>query len=61
MSDVYIRNEREQQLVQNALKLAQQIDKTAGKYDESRELPFEHFNILEGAGYFKLTVTKKWR
>ncbi|WP_255505148.1 acyl-CoA dehydrogenase family protein [Lysinibacillus sphaericus] len=60
MSDVYIRNEREQQLVQYALKLAQQIDKTAGKYDESGELPFEHFKILEGAGYFKLTVPKKY-
>ena len=60
MSDIYIRNEREQQLVQYALELAQQIDKTAGKYDESGEFPFEHFKILEDAGYFKLTVPKKY-
>ncbi|MGE7927486.1 acyl-CoA dehydrogenase family protein [Lysinibacillus xylanilyticus] len=60
MSDVFIRNEREQQLVQYALKLAQQIDKTSGKYDESGEFPFEHFKILQDAGYFKLTVPKKY-
>ncbi|WP_337989289.1 acyl-CoA dehydrogenase family protein [Lysinibacillus sp. JNUCC 51] len=60
MGDVIIRNEREQQLVQYALELAQQIDKTAGKYDESGEFPFEHYKILEDAGYFKLTVPKKY-
>ncbi|MFJ8100958.1 acyl-CoA dehydrogenase family protein [Lysinibacillus sp. NPDC096212] len=60
MSDVFIRNEREQQLVQYAFELAQQIDKTAGKYDKSGEFPFEHFKILEDAGYFKLTVPKKY-
>ncbi|MEQ6355455.1 acyl-CoA dehydrogenase family protein [Lysinibacillus sp. M3] len=60
MSDVYIRNEREQKLVQYASELAQQIDKTAGKYDESGEFPFEQFKILEDAGYFKLTVPKKY-
>jgi len=60
LSDIYIRNEREQQLVQYAIELAQQIDKTAGKYDESGEFPFEHFKILEDAGYFKLTVPKKY-
>ncbi|MGE7950106.1 acyl-CoA dehydrogenase family protein [Lysinibacillus sp. NPDC093688] len=60
MSDVYIRNDREQKLVQYACKLAQQIDKTASKYDESGEFPFEHFKILEDAGYFKLTVPKKY-
>ncbi|MGE7687935.1 acyl-CoA dehydrogenase family protein [Lysinibacillus sp. NPDC097214] len=60
MSDVYIRNDREQKLVQYACELAQQIDKTASKYDESGEFPFEHFKILEDAGYFKLTVPKKY-
>ncbi|GAB0168658.1 acyl-CoA dehydrogenase family protein [Lysinibacillus sp. CTST325] len=60
MSDVFIRNEREQQLVEYAYELAQQIGKTAGKYDESGEFPFEHFKILEEAGYFKLTVPKKY-
>lgn len=60
MSDVYIRNDREQKLVQYASELAQQIDKTAGKYDESGEFPFEQFKILEDAGYFKLTVPKKY-
>lgn len=60
MSDIYIRNNREQKLVQYASELAQQIDKTAGKYDESGEFPFEQFKILEDAGYFKLTVPKKY-
>ncbi|MBG9452717.1 acyl-CoA dehydrogenase [Lysinibacillus sphaericus] len=60
MSDVYIRNDREQKLVQYASELAQQIDKTASKYDESGEFPFEQFKILEDAGYFKLTVPKKY-
>ncbi|MFC9539272.1 acyl-CoA dehydrogenase family protein [Lysinibacillus sp. NPDC056959] len=60
MSDVYIRNDREQKLVQYASELAQQIDKTADKYDESGEFPFEQFKILEDAGYFKLTVPKKY-
>jgi alkylation response protein AidB-like acyl-CoA dehydrogenase len=60
LSDIYIRNEREQQLVQYAFELAQQIDKTAGKYDESGEFPFEHFKILEDAGYFKLTVPRRY-
>ncbi|OXS70393.1 acyl-CoA dehydrogenase [Lysinibacillus sp. KCTC 33748] len=60
MSDIYIRNDREQKLVQYASELAQQIDKTAGKYDESGEFPFEQFKILEDAGYFKLTVPKKY-
>ncbi|MEB2299909.1 acyl-CoA/acyl-ACP dehydrogenase [Lysinibacillus xylanilyticus] len=60
MSDVYIRNDREQKVVQYACELAQQIDKTASKYDESGEFPFEHFKILEDAGYFKLTVPKKY-
>lgn len=60
MSDVYIRNDREHKLVQYASELAQQIDKTASKYDESGEFPFEQFKILEDAGYFKLTVPKKY-
>lgn len=60
MSDVFIRNNREQQLVQYALDLAAQIEKTAAIYDESGEFPFEHFKILEDAGYFRLTVPKKY-
>ena len=60
MSDVFIRNEREQKLVQYAQNLAKQIEKTANQYDESGEFPFEHFQILEDAGYFRLTVPKKY-
>ncbi|QDP99489.1 acyl-CoA dehydrogenase [Lysinibacillus fusiformis] len=60
MSDVYIRNNREQQLVQYARDLATQIEKTAASYDESGEFPFEHFKILADAGYFRLTVPKKY-
>ncbi|MFJ5764843.1 acyl-CoA dehydrogenase family protein [Lysinibacillus sp. NPDC093210] len=60
MSDVFIRNERERQLVQYARKLAEQIEETAAVYDESGAFPFDHFKILEDAGYFRLTVPKKY-
>lgn len=60
MIDIFIRNEREQKLVQYAQNLAKQIEKTAIRYDESGEFPFEHFQILEEAGYFRLTVPKKY-
>ncbi|KMY30411.1 hypothetical protein ACZ11_17110 [Lysinibacillus xylanilyticus] len=58
MSNVFIRNEREQQLVQYALELAQQIDKTAGKYDESGEFSFEHFNFFQRASKHPLKEVK---
>lgn len=60
MRDVFIRNEREQQLVQYARKLAEQIEETAAIYDESGAFPFDHFKLLEEAGYFRLTVPKKY-
>lgn len=60
MMDIFIRNEREQRLVQYAQNLAQQIEKTANQYDESGKFPFEHFKILEDAGYFRLTVPQKY-
>ncbi len=60
MRDVFIRNEREQQLVQYARKLAGQIEETAAIYDESGAFPFDHFKLLEEAGYFRLTVPKKY-
>lgn len=47
MRDVFIRNEREQQLVQYARKLAEQIEETAAIYDES--------------GAFPLTILNCWR
>lgn len=58
--DIHIRNEREQQLVDYAKELAKQLEKTAAYYDETGEFPFEHFKILQDAGYFKLTVPKKY-
>lgn len=58
MIDIFIRNEREQKLVHYAQNLAKKIEKTAIRYDESGEFPFEHFQILEEAGYFRLTVPK---
>lgn len=60
MIDIFIRNEREQGLVQYAQNLAKQIENTANRYDESGEFPFEHFKILEDAGYFRLTVPLKY-
>jgi len=60
MNDIFIRNEREQRLVLYAQNLATQIERTANRYDESGEFPFEHFKILEDAGYFRLTVPQKY-
>lgn len=59
-TDIYIRNEREQKLVDYAKGLAQEIEKTAGHYDKTAEFPFEHFKLLQEAGYFKLTVPKRY-
>ncbi|MED3662739.1 acyl-CoA/acyl-ACP dehydrogenase [Ureibacillus terrenus] len=60
MTDIFIRNEREQQLVDYAKKLASEIGKTAAYYDKTGEFPFEHFKILQDAGYLKLTIPKKY-
>lgn len=59
-NDIFIRNEREEKLVGYSKKLAKEIEKTAAYYDETSEFPFEHFKILQDAGYFKLTVPKKY-
>lgn len=59
-TDIFIRNDREQRLVDYAKDLATKIEKTAAQYDEAGEFPFEHFKILQDAGYFKLTVPKKY-
>lgn len=59
-ADIHIRNEREQKLVEYAQNLAKELEKTAAYYDESGEFPFEHFKILQDAGYFKLTIPKKY-
>lgn len=60
MTDVFIRNDREAKLVEYARSLAERIEGTAGYYDEKGEFPFEHFDILKEAGYFKLTVPKQY-
>lgn len=59
-TDIFIRNNREQKLVDFAKSLAEEIEKTASHYDRTGEFPFEHFKILQDAGYFKLTVPKKY-
>ena len=58
--DIFIRNEREQQLVDFAKNIAKELEKTAPYYDQIGEFPFEHFKILQEAGYLKLTVPKKY-
>lgn len=59
-TDIFIRNNREQKLVDFAKSLAEKIEKTASHYDHTGKFPFEHFKILQDAGYFKLTVPKKY-
>lgn len=58
--DLFVRNKREAELVDYAKRLATEIDKTAAKYDELGEFPFEHFDLLERKGFFKLTVPRKY-
>lgn len=58
--DLFVRNEREAELVKYGDRLAKQIEKTAEYYDESGEFPFEHFELLKKEGYFKLTVPKEY-
>ena len=55
-----IRNERDQQLVEYAERVAEQIGETAGQYDETGEFPFEHFEILKKEGYLKLVIPKEY-
>lgn len=58
--DLFVRNEREAELVAYANRLATEIDKTAGYYDEKGQFPFESFEFLKRQGYFKLTVPKQY-
>ena len=58
--DLFVRNEREAELVKYADRLAKELEKTAGHYDETGEFPFEHFEFLKKEGYFKLTVPKEY-
>jgi len=58
--DVYIRNEHDEKLVAYAKRISREIQTTAGHYDETGDFPFEHFEILEKEGYFKLTIPKEY-
>nr|WP_295970884.1 acyl-CoA dehydrogenase family protein [uncultured Bacillus sp.] len=57
---IFIRNERDKQLVEYADRIAEAVSKTAGEYDEAGEFPFEHFELLEKEGYYKLTLPKEY-
>ncbi len=57
---IFIRNERDKQLVDYANRIAEAVSKTAGKYDEAGEFPYEHFELLEKEGYFKLALPKEY-
>lgn len=59
-SNQTIRNERDAKLVEYANHIAKQISVTAAKIDDTGEFPFEHFEILEKEGYFKLTIPKEY-
>jgi alkylation response protein AidB-like acyl-CoA dehydrogenase len=55
-----IRNERDAELVAYANGLSDIISRTAAKYDETGEFPFEHFDLLEREGYLKLVLPKEY-
>lgn len=59
-ANITIRNERDQELADYAEKIAKRISETEAKYDETGEFPFEHFEILEKEGFFKLTLPKEY-
>ncbi|MGJ7922162.1 acyl-CoA dehydrogenase family protein [Neobacillus sp. LXY-4] len=59
-SNQTIRNERDANLVAYAERVAEQISKTASKYDETGEFPYEHYEILRKEGYIKLTIPKQY-
>ncbi|MED1469840.1 acyl-CoA dehydrogenase family protein [Bacillus salipaludis] len=59
-ANVYIRNERDEELEEYASRLAEKIQLTAAKYDENGEFPFEHFELLQKEGYFKLPIPKEY-
>lgn len=58
--DVFIRNDKDEQLAKYSNRIADIVRLTASKYDESGEFPFEHFELLEKEGYFKLTIPKEY-
>src|SRR3954447_13625853 len=55
-----IRNKRDAELVAYANRLSDIIRRTAAKYDETGEFPFEHFDLLEREGYLKLVLPKEY-
>ncbi|WP_042349241.1 acyl-CoA dehydrogenase family protein [Bacillus massiliigorillae] len=59
-NDLFVRNEREAELVAYGDRLAAKIEETAGYYDETGQFPFETFEFLRQQGYFKLTVPKQY-
>lgn len=58
--DLFVRNEREAELVKYADRLAKELEKKAEYYDETGEFPFEYYELLKKEGYFKLTVPKEY-
>ncbi|UOF89326.1 acyl-CoA/acyl-ACP dehydrogenase [Fodinisporobacter ferrooxydans] len=58
--DEFIRNDREQELIQMVDTLAARFAKRAAKYDVEGSFPFENFADLKSAGYLKLTVPKEF-
>lgn len=59
-AQIFIRNDRDKQLVEYANRISEAVSKTAGKYDDTGEFPYEHFEVLEREGYFNLTLPKEY-
>lgn len=54
----FITNEKQQELVEAALQLAQQFEESAKRHDADNSFPFEHFEQLKEAGFHALTIPK---
>ena len=60
ISEQYIRNQEEQERLEKLEKLASTFAKRASEHDRDGSFPFENFADLQEAGFFKLTVPKRY-
>lgn len=58
--DLFVRSEREAQLVNRAAELAARFAKRAPLHDRDGSFPFENFKDLKDSGYVKLTVPREY-
>lgn len=58
--DQYIRNDREAELAATAERLAAIFAERAAKHDADGSFPFDNFEDIRQAGFYKLTIPKRY-